>query len=212
MHFRNLDPTRPDPPNLPWLWPATQPDPTRPAGRPDPCLSLCQSDATSAIVKLSWACVHRGTALYQVSDVYPFYGPLQTPAVASVVRPWTRQTDIFEVSTFCARPGRVCSGTVKSSNSIIESIPEAAVSVTSVRKKFYDCSCQRRSSSAAVMAYWRLSRNDKFVIAMTTATMLSVTTHRSAHPPLQPHPRITRSSSSSSSTSVYRRRLAVVGA
>ena len=32
--------------------------------------SSCQSAATSEIVKCSWACVHRGAALYQVPDLY----------------------------------------------------------------------------------------------------------------------------------------------
>ena len=33
-------------------------------------ISSCQSAATSEIVKRSWACVHRGAALYQVPDLY----------------------------------------------------------------------------------------------------------------------------------------------
>jgi len=33
-------------------------------------ISSCQSAATSETVKRSWACVHRGAALYQVPDLY----------------------------------------------------------------------------------------------------------------------------------------------
>jgi len=33
-------------------------------------ISSCQSAAISEIVKRSWACVHRGAALYQVPDLY----------------------------------------------------------------------------------------------------------------------------------------------
>jgi len=33
-------------------------------------ISLCQSAATSEIVKRSWVCIHRGAALYQVPDLY----------------------------------------------------------------------------------------------------------------------------------------------
>jgi len=33
-------------------------------------ISSCQSAATSEIVKRSWACVHRGAALYRVPDLY----------------------------------------------------------------------------------------------------------------------------------------------
>ena len=33
-------------------------------------ISSCQSAATSEIVKRSWACAHRGAALYQVPDLY----------------------------------------------------------------------------------------------------------------------------------------------
>jgi len=38
-------------------------------------ISSCQSVAISRIVKCSWACVHRGAALYQVLDLYlyPFF-------------------------------------------------------------------------------------------------------------------------------------------
>jgi len=65
------------------------------------------------------------------------------------------------------------------------------------------------SGGGRVMACWRLSWNDKFVIAMTTTatTMqlsLAVTDPHSAEPASSPHHKTTTTTSSSSSASLHR--------
>jgi len=52
--------------------------------------SSCQSAATSEIVKRSWACVHRGAALYQVPDLYLLYAVFHAVAAGNG-RAWIPQ-------------------------------------------------------------------------------------------------------------------------
>ena len=58
-------------------------------------ISSCQSAATSEIVKRSWACVHRGTALYKVPDLYLLFNDAYAK-FSSITHPWRSCISWFE--------------------------------------------------------------------------------------------------------------------
>jgi len=66
MNFRNFDPTRLDPPNLPKI--PTRPDPARPAGRPDPCVSIPGPTSNSRTTSILHYCIALYLcAMFQIS-------------------------------------------------------------------------------------------------------------------------------------------------
>jgi len=71
-------------------------------------ISSCQSAATSETVKHSWACVHRGAALYQVPDLYllPFSSDSRYRLVVVVLiltRQWNGNYLIGEIMLLLSR-------------------------------------------------------------------------------------------------------------
>jgi len=91
----------------------------------------------------------------------------------------------------------VSAGAVNPSNRIIESIPEAGIHDVSMKNSFMTAAVVVQWTWPAVMACSALSRNDKFVIAMTTATTAVGTALIRRRRQL----RITTASTSSSSSS-----------
>jgi len=159
----------------------------------------------------AWFCSFRDCLFFSLIKRCLINGCLQPsaiflcvfPAVASVDEPWTRHCWCFWNVNFVPDLRRICSGGGKVEQLDCR-VHSGRVSMTSVWKKFYDCSCQRRRCNGTLSA--KPKRQVRYLDDNNDDVVVRRQRRRLAHP--QRHPRITRPSSSS--TSVYRRRLAVV--